>query len=87
MAYGLQVWDAAAALVFDSTVAVGGACLGIFNVPVGGATYTFPEITSAIGIALSAGYGGPLAYTSDSSLGYLRFVFTAGPTRAVLFAK
>lgn len=41
MAFGLQIWDAAANLVFDSTTAVGGVPAGVWS---GGAgTLSFPE--------------------------------------------
>lgn len=85
-----KVWDAAGNLTFDSTVAVAGAALGFFTVAGGGSTWTFPDFTSNTGVALLAnGNGIGFTYTTDSSLGYLRFIFpaiTAGIT-VVLFAR
>jgi hypothetical protein len=92
MAYGLQVWNSAGTLTFDSTVAIGGVCLGFYTVPSGGGNTTFPEITGATGIVLQANSGGPInttLVTTDNTLGYLRFTFDAtlvGQTYT-LFAK
>ena len=89
---GIRLWDANANLVFDSTLATGGICLGFFTVAAGGSTFTFPSITGAAGFALVAGAGGIAAsdyYTTDSALGYLRFTFypVVSGTVFVLFAK
>lgn len=87
---GIKLWNTSGALVFDSTTVIGGICLGFFTVASGGSTYTFPSIAGATGVALTAGSGNNgVLYTSDNSLGYLRFVFnalTVGMT-FVLFAK
>lgn len=87
MTTGLRVWSASGKLTFDSTLATGGACLGIFTIPAGGTTLTFPDFVGYTGIAICTGTGGALnGYTTDNGLGYLRFVFmTAG--NVVLFAK
>lgn len=89
---GLRLWDANANLVFDSTLATGGVCLGFFTVATNSSTFTFPSITSATGFALVAGAGGVAAsdyYSTDSTLGYLRFTFNSvvNGTVFALFAK
>ena len=77
---------------FDSRLAVGGVCLGLFVVPIGGAAYTFPAMgPGLVGVALNAvGRGVPAgAYAYDSAPGFPRFTFTgnaAGMTVA-LFVK
>lgn len=43
MTYGLRIWDAASALIFDSTTAVGGVPLGLFTVS-SGTTVSFPAL-------------------------------------------
>lgn len=92
MAYGLQIWNASGTLVFDSTAAVGGVCLGFYTVPSGGGSTSFPTITGATGVALAAWSGAPVNSTLiviDNTLGYLRFTFDTllvGQTYA-LFAK
>lgn len=77
-------------VVFDSTLATGGVCLGIFTVPAGGGNFDFQDFATATGIALSAGTGNgaPLATISNPT-GRLRFSFPAAAAGAqvVLFAK
>jgi hypothetical protein len=88
LSFGLQIRDASGNLRFDSTTAIGGVCLGIFLVPAGIQTLTFPLMVGRTGVALGTGAGGGLSYTTDNSLGYLRFTFnTVGSTNVVLFAK
>jgi hypothetical protein len=87
--FGLQLWNAAGTLGFDSTAADGGVCLGIYAVAATGQTISFPDIIGATGVAIATGMGGALNYTTDSVPGYLRFVFPAiGIAQHVaLFAK
>ena len=87
MTYGLQLFNAAGTLVFDSGQAVGGVCLGFFNVPNTGATFTFPAYVGRTGVAIAAN-SGSLDYTADNAPGYLRFTFPAQPGNTVaLFVK
>lgn len=90
MAPRFRVRDAQRRVVFDSTLAVGGVALGFYTVAPGGSTWEFPDFSGAGGYAISAGrMGGYVNYTTDNSLGHLRFVFHAlseGQT-VVLFAK
>ncbi len=63
---------------FDSRLAVGGVCLGIYDVPSGGHTYSFPGMgPSLVGMVLtiSGNNLSGLAYTYDNALGYPRFIF------------
>jgi hypothetical protein len=89
MAFGLQIWDESGNLMFDSTLAVGGVSLGTFAVLLAGQTFTFPTMIGRTGFLMPAGGAGINGYTSDNSLGYLRFVFPpADYTRVVsLFAR
>jgi hypothetical protein len=90
MTYGLQVFDASGNTTFDSNVAVGGVCLGFYTVATGGSTWTFSDFVSETGIVLNVGgTSGYISYTTDNSLGYLRFVFGAGSAGLTfaLFAK
>lgn len=77
-------------VTFDSSLAAGGVCLGIFTVASGGSNFDFPEFPSAQGIALVTGSAGiAFVYSVNYVPGYLRFVFPgicAGQTVA-LFAK
>ena len=90
MAYGIRVRDAQNRIVFDSSLAVGGVALGFYTVAPGGSTWEFPDYSGAGGYAIAAGRtGGYVNYTTDNSLGHLRFVFhplSEGQT-VVLFAK
>lgn len=65
MAYGLQIFNAAGALVFDSTTAAGGVCLGFFAAPVTGALYNFPDFPTGVPILIPSG-----ATTSHVFMGY-----------------
>lgn len=90
MSYGLKLWGSSGALTYNSDDAAGGVCLGLYTVASGGSTWTFPDIAGATGVALFAGYGASIpSYTTDSSLGYLRFIFAAAAAGMVvaLFAK
>lgn len=75
MAFGLQVFDAAGVLTFDSNAVIGAVCLGRYTVPVGGATYTFPSFPGGTGRFIFAGPVPSNTYSIDSSLGYPRFIF------------
>ena len=90
MTYGLQLWDATGALTFDSSLAAGGVCLGLYTISTGGQTISFPDLIGVTGVVLYTGYStaAPI-YTSDSVPGYLRFVFPSlsGGASVVLFAK
>jgi len=77
-------------VVFDSSLATGGVCLGIFNVPDAGGNFDFPDFAGATGIALSAGTGrGAPLVTVSNPAGRLRFSFPAAAAGAqvALFAK
>ena len=90
MAPRFRVRDAQSRIVFDSSLAVGGVPLGFYTVAPGGSTWEFPDYSGAGGYAIAAGRtGGYVNYTTDNSLGHLRFVFhplSEGQT-VVLFAK
>lgn len=77
-------------VVFDSSLATGGVCLGIVSVPLGGGVFDYLDFADATGIALSAGTGNgaPLATISNPP-GRLRFSFppAAAGAQVVLFAK
>jgi len=86
---GLQIRDASGNLTFDSLQAVGGVCLGFYSISAAGGSVSFPSITTMSGFAIPSGAGGPVTFTTDYSLGYLRFNFPAGygGYNLVLFAK
>lgn len=90
MSYGLQIWAASGNLTYDSTLAVGGVCLGFFTIASGGSVFTFPDFITETGVAIGSRSGiSTEVYTTDNALGYLRFTFNAlcaGAT-VVLFAK
>lgn len=90
MANGLRLWDGSANLVFDSTLATGGVCLGFYTVASGGSDFAFTDFVGNTGVAINANPALPaLLYTVDNALGYLRFRFDglcAGGTY-LLFAK
>ena len=75
---------------FDSSVAAGGVCLGVFTIAATGAVLDFPAFPTAQGVALSAGQGraAPLV-TINHDPGHLRFVFPAAAagSAVTLFAK
>jgi hypothetical protein len=77
-------------VVFDSSLATGGVCLGIVTVPAGGGNFDFADFAGATGTALSAGTGrgAPLAVISNPP-GRLRFAFpsAAAGAQVALFAK
>lgn len=74
MPQGLRVRDLNNNLVFDSTVASGGVCLGVYEIT-GPSTLTFPDHgADTVGFVLNTS-GVPATYTFDVSLGYPRFTF------------
>jgi hypothetical protein len=77
--FGLQVANAAGVLTFDSTVAVGGVCLGFYTVPSGGGTPAFSQFPTEAGFVMASGRSVAAleAVTFDHAPGYLRFVFPA----------
>lgn len=93
MAFGLKVFDASGNTTFDSTLAVGGVCLGFYTVASGGSTWSFPDFVTETAIAIAAGSGltGPITeyMTVDHVPGYLRVSFDAvcAGITVVLFAK
>lgn len=63
---------------FDSRLAVGGVCLGIYAVPSGVHAYSFPGMEpglTGIVLTISGNNLSGLAYTYDNDLGYPRFIF------------
>lgn len=65
---------------FDSRLAVGGVCLGIFTIPPGGTVFTFENTGPNLqGTSINpTGEGVPAAgYSYDNTAGYPRFTFTA----------
>lgn len=89
MTYGLRI-RRGSTVSFDSSLAAGGVCLGIFNVPPGGGNFDFPAFPTATGIAMSAGTGAAASlYTTNNAPGWLRFVFprAAQGAQVALFAK
>ena len=87
MTYGLQLFNNNGSLMFDSTYATGGVCLGFYNIPSGGTTLTFPDLPAGQGMALSKNGGFGLNYSFDNGLGYPRFTFPSSISgySAVLF--
>lgn len=83
----LQAFDSQGRLTFDSALCAGGVCLGLYTVPAGGATYTFPDLGPGLtGFALSViGMGGSWSY--DNSLGYPRFTFAFNAGMVALFVR
>lgn len=65
-------------VVFDSTRAAGGVCLGIFTIPGSGRVLTFPylPVGSRPSVVYSDGTSRAL-WTYDEALGYPRFTFAA----------
>lgn len=90
MSFGLQIFNASGTLTFESPTAAGGVCLGIFTVDPAGSTFTFPSMSGSAGRLLSLAGGGVFSYTTDNTLGYLRFVipptFLSGSASVMLFA-
>jgi hypothetical protein len=88
MTAGLQLFNSGGALMFDSTYATGGVCLGFYSIPPSGATFTFPDIAGTQGMALYGTGATVMNYTFDTGLGYPRFTFPAasGGYSVVLFA-
>lgn len=77
---------------FDSRLAVGGVCLGLYTVASGGSVFAFNGMGPGLqGVALNlAGKGVPAAaYTYDNSLGHPRFTFAGGASgmTVALFVK
>jgi hypothetical protein len=75
---------------FDSTVATGGCCLGIYRVPYEGATFNFTDYLGIQGgfmLNLTGGYASGNAGNMNN--GWLQFVFPygCGPFDAALFAR
>lgn len=67
-------------MVFDSWLAAAGVCLGIFSLPPGGQTLTFPDAGAGHTPVVIYGDGFQvISYTYDESLGYPRFQFAAWP--------
>lgn len=78
MTYGLQIFNEARSLIFDSSVAAGGVFLGIYTIPPEGAVFTFKSMRNfRQGFALNL-YGGTGAsgMIYDMALGYPRFTFS-----------
>ncbi|MDN2697136.1 hypothetical protein O0882_12495 [Janthinobacterium sp. SUN073] len=78
MASGLKI-RRAGVVVFDSWLAAGGVCMGIFSIPLEGWTITFPG--AGIGRTPIVIYGDSFQvspYTYDEALGCPRFVFRGG---------
>ncbi|WP_219119118.1 hypothetical protein [Janthinobacterium sp. UMAB-56] len=76
MNYGLQVLDADEHVVFDSYLAAGGVCLGIFEVPHAGAVFTFPDMGGDWrGFSINLVGRNVAGMTYDNALGYPRFTF------------
>lgn len=76
--YGNQAWDASGVKVWDSSIASGGMSLGFYTIPISG-VISFPTIVGPrTGFALpgSAAFLWPIECTTDTTLGYLRFVFS-----------
>ena len=84
MSYGLQIFDSAGTMTFDSNAASGGVCLGHYVIPASGSfggyyDLTFPDFGSGrTGFALNpvggnSGHGEYMTY--DNNLGYPRFRF------------
>lgn len=89
MTKGLKIRHAGV-VTFDSSIAAGGVCLGVFTIAAGGAVIGFPAFATAQGIALSAGQGRAASLvTVNHDLGYLRFIFPAAAagSAVTLFAK
>jgi len=62
VSFGLQIRNAAGVLTFDSTLAIGGVCLGFITVPGVGGVYNFTDM-----VGCSAGRAVPDAlYGWDS---------------------
>ena len=87
MNHGIQSFDGSGRLMFDTRNAMGGVCMGIFDVPAGGATYTFPEMGPGLqGLALSPlGVGSSWSY--DNAWGYPKFTFAYAAGPVALFVR
>lgn len=85
----LIVRDDLGRVSFDSTVASGGVCLGIYSVPFEGATFNFTDFTSQQGIVLNLYGGGHGSFGGNLNNGFLQFVFPygCGPLTVALFAR
>lgn len=78
MASGLKI-RRAGVVVFDSWLAAGGVCMGIFSVPFEDWTITFPGAGIGRTPIVICGDGAlGLPYTYDEALGYPRFFFPVG---------
>ncbi len=88
MPVGLRIRNPANnALVFDSTAAVGGVCMGMYSLPNPNMILSYPELGPGhLGIALNAG-GDRVWYTYDNDLGYPRFSFPYGSSQVTIFIK
>jgi hypothetical protein len=77
---------------FDSRLATGGVCLGIYTVPSGQHAYSFPGMGPGLAglvLTISGNNLSGLAYTYDNALGYPRFTFNGVSTGepVALFVK
>ena len=81
MTFGLKVYDASAALIYDSTVAVGGVVVDVQSFGVGASgTLTYPAFSgySAIVITRDVGTTGQMnSAVVDYGLGYPRVTVSA----------
>lgn len=76
MTYGLQVFDADQNIIFDSSLAAGGVCLGVFYVPRTGGVFEFPDMGGGRrGFSINLVSQNMAGMTYDNSLGYPRFIF------------
>lgn len=82
MPHGLQVYNAAGVLTFDSALATGGVCLGFFTIPaqVANTEFTFPEYgPGRTGFMINTVQNGESIdhtnFSFDNALGYPRFSF------------
>lgn len=79
MAYGLKI-RRAGVVVFDSWLATGGVCMGIFPLPPEGRTIAFPGTAAGRTPVVIYGDGFQvIPHTYDEALGYPRFQFAAWP--------
>lgn len=79
MAGGLKI-RRAGVVVFDSWLAAGGVCMGIFHPSQAGSTIAFPGAGTGRTPVVVYGDGFQvIPYTYDETLGYPRFQFGAWP--------
>jgi hypothetical protein len=76
---------------FDSTVATAGVCLGIYHVPLEGATFNFTDYIDQQGFTINISGNGRFStgYAGNRNNGWLQFAFPSGvgPFDVALFAR